>query len=361
MRLIHLMRLIALLVACVFLISAYLLFDSRSSRNWTSKTVSIPQGSSLPEIANMLSSEKILPHPIAFRGIACLTRTTRRLHYGEYTFPNPPSAYTAWKKLTSGDVVKYPVTIRPGSNLFDVAALLGAYSLANPDAFLEAAMSESTLAKLGVNAQSAEGYLVPDTYNLIKNMKPAQILAVMVKPFNDRFTPEMKRKADMAGLSMHDVITIASIIEKETGTPEERRLVSSVIRNRLNLGMPLQMDPTVIYGLKRFDGTITRGDLRAPGPYNTYLNTGLPFGPISNPGSATIEAALDPAQTDYLYFASNSDGTHTFSKTFAQHSIAVQKLRERQREAASRKLMSAPPDPADPQTVTPQPPPSGPS
>ena len=341
-------RLIALLVASVCIVSAYLLFDSHSSRNWTSKTVSIPQGSSLLEIANMLSSEKILPHPIAFRGIACLTLTTRRLHYGEYTFQNPPSAYTTWKKLTSGDVVKYPVTVRPGSNLFDVAALLGAYSLANPEAFIEAAMSESTLARLGVEAESAEGYIVPDTYNLIKNMKPAQILAVMVRPFKDRFTPEMKRKAAMAGLSVHDVVTIASIIEKETGAADEKPLVSSVIRNRLNLGMPLQMDPTVIYGSKRFDGTITRADLQAPGPYNTYLNTGLPFGPISNPGSASLAAALDPAQTDYLYFASNNDGTHTFSKTFAQHSVAVKKLRELQREAASRKLMLIQPDSNNP-------------
>ncbi len=355
---------IALALACVVLVSTFLLFDSYPEREWTGKTVSIPKGSSLAVISSIFSEEKAIPHPLAFRGIALLTGTGRRLQYGEYTFPTPPSAYAAWRKLIAGDVVKYPVIVRPGSNIYDVAAVLGAYSLADPAKFLDAAISGPVLARLGISAESAEGYLVPDTYNLVKNIEPEKILEIMVRPFRERFTPAMEQKAAMAGLSVHEVVTIASIIEKETGVAEEKPLVSSVIRRRLALGMPLQMDPTVIYGAKRFDGTVTKKDLQAPNPYNTYLNRGLPPGPIANPGSSSIAAALSPAKTDYLYFVSNNDGTHTFSRTHSEHALAVENLRRLQREEAERKAAPAEAGEGasgEVESPTPPPLPSGPS
>jgi UPF0755 protein len=359
------LRLLALLAACGILAATYLLFDAYPSAEWHGKTISIPKGSGLPEITSILAREKAIPHPVAFRGFALLTGTGRQLHYGEYTFPTPPSAYAAWRKLIAGDVVKYPVIVRPGSNLFDVAALLGAYALADPLRFLEAATSRALMAKLGIEADSAEGYLVPDTYNLVKSMDPAKILEIMVKPFKAQFTPEMEQKAAMAGLTVHEVVTIASIIEKETGVAGEKPLVSAVIRNRLALGMPLQMDPTVIYGAKRFDGTVTRKDLQLPGPYNTYLNRGLPPGPIANPGPSSIAAALHPANAKYLYFVSNNDGTHTFSTNLADHARAVETLRRLQKEAAERKAQEATTDvtgiPEDAPAATPPLPPSGPS
>ena len=348
---------IPLFIVLLLMVSVYLMFDSYSSHDWKIKTVSIPPGSSLREIDKILSAHKILPYPFAFRGIAMLTGTTRKLHFGEYTFPNPPSAIDVWRKMLSGDVVKHPVIVRPGSNLFEVARILEGKSLADREAFLAAATSPSTLEKLGIEAHSAEGYLVPDTYNLIKNMKPAQILDVMVRRFKYRFTPEMAHKAAMDGLSVHEVVTIASIIEKETRVARERPLVSSVIRNRLRLGMPLQMDPTVIYEAGRFDGRITRKDLRDPGPYNTYTNRGLPPGPIANPGLESLLAALNPAETDYLYFASNNDGTHTFSKTMKQHSHAVKNLRKLQKERAAGKHRSMKSAHAAHEAATPQPPP----
>ncbi len=347
---------IALAVASVLLVSTFLLFDSHPSRDWEAKKVSIPKGSSLREITSIFTKEKALPHPAAFRGFALLTGTGRRLQHGEYTFPNPPSAYGAWKKLIEGDVVKYPVIVRPGANLFDVAALLGAYMLADPGKFLEAATSESLLARLGIPGESAEGYLVPDTYNLVKNLPSEEILGIMTRPFRKKFTPEMERKAAAAGFSVHEIVTIASIIEKETGVPREKPLVSSVIRKRLALGMPLQMDPTVIYGVKRFDGTVTRKDLQAPGPYNTYMNRGLPPGPIANPGASSIAAALQPANAEFLYFVSNNDGTHTFSRTLPEHARAVENLRRARKEGAE----SGPP-PAETAPATPPPLPSGPS
>ncbi len=355
---------IAMAVVCVVLVSTFLLFDSYSEREWKGKTLSIPKGSSLAEISSIFSEEKVIPHPLAFRGLALLTGTGRHLHYGEYTFPTPPSAYAVWRKLIAGDVIKYPVIVRPGANLYDVAAILGAYSLADPAKFLAAATSKSVLARLGINAESAEGYIVPDTYNLVKNLEPEKIVEIMIRPFRQRFTPAMEQKAAMAGLSVHDVVTIASIIEKETGVTEEKPLVSSVIRKRLELGMPLQMDPTVIYGAKRFDGTVTKKDLKTANPYNTYLNRGLPPGPIANPGSSSITAALSPAKTDYLYFVSNNDGTHTFSRTLSEHALAVENLRRLQREEAKRKAAPEGAGPGAPGTVgppTPPPLPSGPS
>jgi UPF0755 protein len=347
---------VALAAASAILVSTFLLFDSYPSREWEGKKVAIPKGSSLAEIASIFTQEKTLPHPAAFRGLVLLTGTGRRLHYGEYTFPTPPSAYVAWRKLVDGDVVKYPVIVRPGANLFDVAAMLGVYRLSDPAKFLEAANSKEVLSRLGISAESAEGYLVPDTYNLVGNLSPEEILESMVHPFREKFTPAMERKAAAAGLTVHEVVTIASIIEKETGVPEEKPLISSVIRKRLLLGMPLQMDPTVIYGIKRFDGTVTRKDLQAPGPYNTYLNRGLPPGPIANPGLSSIAAALQPANAEYLYFVAKNDGTHTFSKTLPEHARAVENLRRARREGADGE-----PRPAGKAPAIPPPLPSGPS
>jgi peptidoglycan lytic transglycosylase G len=338
----------------VAVLAAFLLFDSFPSRDWEGKQVVIPKGTSVAEMTSILSRQKALPYPLAFRGLVLLTGTGRRLRYGEYTFPHPPSAYAVWRKLVTGDVIKYPVVVRPGANLYDVAAVLGAYSLADPQAFLKAATSRATLEQLEIPGSSAEGYLVPDTYNLVKALSPEEILEIMVRPFRKRFTAEMEKKATEEGLSVHEVLTVASIIEKETRIPEEKPLISEVIHRRLALGMPLQMDPTVIYQARRFDGTITLKDLQTPGPYNTYLNRGLPPGPIDNPGAGSIAAALEPANTDYLYFVSNNDGSHTFSRTLAEHNHAVEQLRRvlRRKENAV---------PAAGAPATPQPPPSGPS
>jgi UPF0755 protein len=274
----------------------------------------------------------VLPHPTAFRALVLLTFTGRRLHYGEYTFPTPPSAFEVWRKVVAGDVVTYKVMVPPGANLYDVAALLSEQALAEPEAFLSAAVSRSVLERLEIAGENAEGYLAPDTYILVKPIAPEEILEIMVRRFRKTFTAEMERKARSAGLSVHQVVTIASIIEKETGIEREKPLVSAVIRRRLSVGMPLQMDPTVIYGRKRFDGKVTRKDLAAPGPYNTYLNRGLPPGPIANPGISSIDAALSPADADYLYFVSRNDGSHSFSRTLEEHVRAVEEYRRAVRE-----------------------------
>ncbi|HEX2719743.1 MAG TPA: endolytic transglycosylase MltG, partial [Candidatus Deferrimicrobium sp.] len=210
--------------------------------------------------------------------------------------------------------------------------LLEEKKLATAKAFLATAASPAVLRRLEIPGESAEGYLFPDTYTLVKPVTPEEILEFMVRQFRRKAPPDAEKQAGEAGLSMHQVVTIASIIEKETGLEEEKPIVSAVIRRRLALGMPLQMDPTVIYGVKRFDGTVTRKDLRTAGPYNTYLNLGLPPGPIANPGLASLAAALNPSKTEYLYFVSKNDGSHTFSRTLPEHLRAVEQFRRAARE-----------------------------
>lgn len=323
---------VVLAVLAAALLSAFLLFDTHPTGSWEGKLVLVPKGSPLPEVVGTLRKGGVLPHPLAFRALVLLTFSGRRLHYGEYAFPTPPSAFDAWRRLVRGDVVKYAVTVLPGANLYDVAKLLEEKKLATAEAFLVTAASPAVLQRLEIPGESAEGYLFPDSYIFVKPVTPEEILEFMVRQFHRKVPPDAEKRAKEAGLSLHQVVTIASIIEKETGVEEEKPIVSAVIRRRLALDMPLQMDPTVIYGVKRFDGTVTRKDLRTVGPYNTYLNQGLPPGPIANPGLAALAAALNPSEDEYLYFVSRNDGSHKFSRTLPEHNRAVEQFRHAARE-----------------------------
>ena len=323
---------VALAILAAALLSAFLLFDTNPKGSWEGKLVLVPKGSPLPEVVGILREGGILPHPMAFRALVLLTFSGRRLHYGEYAFPTPPSAFEAWRRLVRGDVIKYEVTVHPGANLYDVAELLKEKKLVTAEAFLATAASPVLLRRLEIPGESAEGYLFPDSYIFVKPVTPEEILEFMVRQFRRIVPPDAEKRAGDEGLSLHQVVTIASIIEKETGIEEEKPIVSAVIRRRLALGMPLQMDPTVIYGAKRFDGTVTGKDLRTAGPYNTYLNRGLPPGPIANPGLAALTAALNPSKSAYLYFVSRNDGSHTFSRTLSEHNRAVDRFRRAARE-----------------------------
>lgn len=318
---------VAFAVLAVTLLSAFLLLDTNPKGNWEGKLAVIPKGSPLPEVVRILRDDGILPHPQAFRALVILTFSGRRLHYGEYAFPTPPSAFEAWRRLVRGDVIKYEVTVRPGVNLFDVAELVKEKKLVAAEAFLAAATSPAVLRRLDIPGESAEGYLFPDSYIFVKPVTPEEIVELMVQQFRRKIPPDTEKRAKDAGFSLHQIVTIASIIEKETGIEQEKPIVSAVIRRRLALGMPLQMDPTVIYGAKRFDGTVTGKDLRKAGPYNTYLNRGLPPGPIANPGLPALAAALSPSNAEYLYFVSKNDGSHTFSRTLTEHIRAVEQFR----------------------------------
>ncbi len=322
----------ALAILAAALLSAFLLFDTLPAGDWEGKLVLVPKGSSAREVVRILRENRILPHPLAFHALVLVTLSGRRLHYGEYAFPTPPSTFGAWRRLVVGDVVNYEVLVPPGANLYDVAEQIEAKKLATAEAFLAAAASPAVLGRLEIPGQNVEGYLFPDKYTFVKPVTPEEIIESMVRGFRRNVPPDAEKRAKEAGLSLHQIVTIASIIEKETRLAEEMPLVSAVIRRRLALGMPLQMDPTVIYGVKRFDGTVTKKDLRTAGPYNTYLNRGLPPGPISNPGTAALAAALNPSKEDYLYFVSRNDGSHTFSRTLPEHNRAVEEFRRAVRE-----------------------------
>ena len=323
---------VTLAILAATLLSAFLLFDTHSPEDWEGKLVLVPKGSSAREVVRILRQDRILPHPLAFRALVLITLSGRRLHYGEYAFPTPPSTFGVWRRLARGDVIKYEVTVHPGANLFDVAKLLEEKNLITAETFLATAASPAVLRRLEIPGESAEGYLFPESYTFVKPVTPEEILESMVREFRRNVSPDAEKRAKEAGLSLHQIVTIASIIEKETRLEKEMPTVSAVIRRRLALGMPLQMDPTVIYGVKRFDGTVTRKDLRAAGPYNTYLNLGLPLGPISNPGAAALAAALNPSKEDFLYFVSRNDGSHTFSRTLPEHNRAVEEFRRAVRE-----------------------------
>lgn len=307
---------------------AFLLMDTPPSKDWKPTNVIVPKGSRSSEVARLLEDEGVLRHPLVFRALVLATMSGRSLKFGEYAFPTPPSTVEVWRKLYRGEVARYSVLVSEGSNLYDIAKILDELYLADPEEFLETASSPGVLSRLDIPGETAEGFLFPDTYLLDKSMSAEDILEVMARRFRRKFLPEWEELARKDGFSLLEIVTIASIIEKETGISDEGPLVSAVIRRRLSLKMPLQMDPTVIYGLKRFGAELTKKDLRTQSPYNSYLNRGLPPGPIANPGLSAIKAALFPADTDYLYFVSRNDGSHKFSRTLDEHNLGVVSFRK---------------------------------
>lgn len=203
-----------------------------------------------------------------------------------------------------------------------IADLLDSKGLVNKQQFLSLAQDPALLEQYGIPGPTLEGYLYPDTYQLARGISPSTAIHTMVERFWMLVRP-LKKRAEDLGMEMEDVITLASIVEKETGLAGERATIASVFLNRLKRRMRLESDPTVIYGLKNFDGNLTRKDLSKPTPYNTYVIRGLPPGPIANPGLEAIKAVLYPAKTDYLYFVSKNDGSHHFSRTLSEHNRAV--------------------------------------
>lgn len=218
------------------------------------------------------------------------------------------------------------LTVPEGVNLRQIAILVGKGGLGDPEAFLSAATDREFLASLGIESASVEGYLFPDTYRIPQSFTERGMIAIMVHRLRKTIRPELKRDGNNLILNLHGILTLASIIEKETGQEKEKPLVSSVFHNRLRLGMPLQSDPTAVYGHLALSGVISKRDLMAPSDHNTYTIPGLPVGPIASPGLNSILAALHPATTDYLYFVSKNDGTHYFSRSLQEHNRAVDKF-----------------------------------
>lgn len=287
--------------------------------------VDIPAGQPFKTTAQNLFQNKIINRPFKFNLIARLKGYDKRLKAGEYSLCACMTPLQILEKLVKGEVKLYRLTIAEGLNIHQIAELVDEAGFCQKSAFMEAATDANLARKYGIDANSLEGYLFPETYYFPKNSTAESIIAAMVEQFRLVFGPVWEERSKQLGFSTHQIVTLASIIEKETSAPDERPLISSVFHNRLKMKMRLESDPTVIYGVKDFDGNLKREHLETVTPYNTYQTAGLPAGPIANPGKASLAAAVYPADTKFFYFVSKNDKTHQFSANLKDHNLAVQK------------------------------------
>ncbi len=287
------------------------------------RTVDIPRGASFSRVMDTLEAEGLLRQRELFHLLALLRNGTRQIRAGEYEFSGSMSPSEILGKLIRGEVKGYRITVPEGFTVRQILERLLTSRLVDEKEFLRLSADRQFLSTLGIEGRSLEGYLFPETYILDRSMDTRHIIKLMVDQFWRHVTPSMtKRSADL-GLTIDQFVTLASIIEKETGRKEEMPLIAAVFHNRLKRRMPLQSDPTVIYGLPDFDGNLRKQDLLTKTPYNTYLFAGLPPGPIANPGLDALQAALYPSEVDSLYFVSKNDGSHQFSDNLSQHNTAV--------------------------------------
>ncbi len=286
--------------------------------------VTIRDGDGVSEIARRLEAAGVVRSALLFRLRARWSGRDRSMRPGTYRFTAATAIPQVLERLVAG-IEANEVTVPEGLTVREVGQLLAKHGLADLDEILCLASDPEFLLAAGVPGPQLEGFLFPDTYRFAPTAGAAEILETMVRRFHERFDGERHRRARERQWTVNQVITLASIIEKETGQPTERRLIAAVFANRLRLGMPLQSDPTVIYGIADFQGDLTRTDLQRATPYNTYVVRGLPPGPIANPGLAAIDAALAPAESTALYFVSRNDGSHEFSDNLAAHNRAVER------------------------------------
>ena len=286
--------------------------------------VEFEAGASFKQITKTLKEKGLIRDLKAFSLLATLRGSMKKVQAGEYEFNAAMLPGSILEKLEKGLVIRHQVTIPEGYNNREIAELLEKKSLSQKEKFLDKASDRAFLSAIGVDATTAEGFLFPDTYHFPKGMSEEVIIKKMVSRFREASAYDEAR-AGAVGLSLKEVVTLASIVEKETGDASERPRIARVFLNRLKKGIPLQSDPTVIYGIKDFNGNLTRKDLFTKTPYNTYQRRGLPPGPIANPGADSIRAVLYPEEGPYLYFVSRNDGTHYFSRTLSEHNRAVYK------------------------------------
>jgi UPF0755 protein len=293
-----------------------------------SVVVTIPHGSPAATIGHILSRAGLVHNDIRFPLFAKLSGYSRKFRAGEFRLATGGTPAQVIKQLSEAQFIQHPVTIPEGLRAEDIARVYAEGGWCSYDVFLQLVHDQEFVHSLGIGAvASLEGYLFPDTYYLTRMSTDARgIIKIMVHNFQKVWTELSKGEAGKLG--RHEAVVLASLVEKETADPGERPLIASVFFNRLKKGMRLQSDPTVVYGIHNFSGTLTKDDLQRNTPYNTYLAPALPAGPICNPGRESLKAVLQPAQDSSLYFVSRNDGTHQFSKTLDEHNRAVQKYQK---------------------------------
>lgn len=303
----------------------------------------VHKGANLKTIAQELEEQNIVKHwwTVYYPGVNKLKQANRTIEAGEYKLARGMTPLEILENIIDGEVVYYRYTIPEGLRLTEIADRIAATGLVTKEELLAAMEDRTLLSELAVPAGSLEGYLFPETYQFSRPITAREILVAMAAEGRKKITNEMVNRSIDLGFTLHQIITLASIIEKETGRGDERGKISSVFHNRLRIGMPLQSDPTVIYDIENFDGNLTKEHLKRTSPYNTYMQPGLPPGPICSPGLASITAALYPEDTDYLYFVSKGDGSHEFSSTLKAHNEAVNRYQRNAAAAAAQILDQA--------------------
>jgi UPF0755 protein len=294
-----------------------------------SKVVVIPDGATFQFVAALLEREELIKSRSVFVLIGKSQSADRKVQAGEYELNPGMTPAEILSKLLNGEVLLHPLTIPEGLTITQIADVVSQQGLTDRVEFLRLAKDRVFVASLGIKAETLEGYLYPDTYRFPRPIEAREVLVAMVEQLRQVVGPDLLARMQELKMTIHEVLTLASVIEKETGAGGERPEISAVFHNRLKKHIPLQSDPTVIYGLPAFDGNLHKKDLSSPSPYNTYRVQGLPPGPIANPGIQAIRATLYPSDSRSLYFVSRNDGTHQFSATLIEHNKAVEKYQKR--------------------------------
>ncbi len=324
----------ALFLAVVLTAAATLLFvrayDAAPGGPSGKVRFEIEPGQTVRAVARNLRAEGVVRRSWAFLAGYRLFHAGRTLKAGEYEIAVPIAARDLLNKLLEGKVFLHPITVPEGLTAAEIDDVFRAGAFPMAGSFAEAVRDPGPVASWDARAPDLEGYLFPDTYRFAKATPASVVAATMAARFGKAFGGAEARRAAELRMTVREVVTLASLIEKETAVPEERPLVSAVFHNRLRIGMKLDCDPTVIYALKKdglWRGRLLLKDLKYPSPYNTYVSPGLPPGPICSPGEGSLRAALRPAAGEYLYFVADADGRHTFSRSYREHLAAVRRYR----------------------------------
>jgi len=306
------------------------------------KVVDFASGSSMKTISSELAKAGIITSSSLFNMLARIEHADVKAKAGTYRFTDAMTPKQILRMLETGEVYELRFTVPEGYSIYQIAELLHGRRIFNKDSFLRQCFNPSLLAELDIPAKSVEGFLSPSTYTIKPQSDETALIREMVARFRSRYGNRLADRARALGLGQIQVLILASMIEKEAVLPSEMPVISSVFHNRLRIKMPLQSDPTSVYGVRAFAGRITKRDILRDTPFNTYRIKGLPPGPIGNPSIAAIEAVLYPARTNYLYFVAKMDGTHYFSETLEEHNLAVQKYLKGEEE---REILTEPSDP----------------
>ena len=288
--------------------------------------VEIPAGSGPNTIGDRLVSAGVVRDEITYRAAVLVSGRARSLKAGEYRFDAPMHALDVINKIARGDVYKRLLTFREGLTILEMSQVFEEKGFGKAAEFLKAAENTKLIAELDSSARDLEGYLFPETYSLPRDTPAAVVVEQMVAGFRKALTEDVQAAAKADGLTIRELVTLASLVEKETAAADERPMVAAVYRNRMKIHMGMQADPTVIYALQKagqYRGNLSRENLQFDSPYNTYRYAGLPPGPIASPGRASLVAAAKPAAVDSLYFVSKNDGTHVFASNLDEHNRNV--------------------------------------